>query len=151
MPKTIYNVIREMALSGSAPAKSIAKAVGKPYSTFMRELNGLDPGAKLGVELLLPLMQLCNSITPLRFLAARMGCRVVSMRELQPDKPTLHEELLDTYATLAEYHKSIMNNESLEKVAELREQLIRQAQEDFIAYVASRGQAGDLSEEPQAD
>jgi hypothetical protein len=117
MPKTIYNVIREMALSGPTPAKALAKAVGKPYSTFMRELNGSDPGAKLGVELLLPLMRLCNSIMPLRFLAARMGCRVVSMRELQPGKPTLHEELLVTYAALTEYHKAILDNEPLEKVA----------------------------------
>ena len=35
---------------GEVPAKSVAEAVGKPYSTLMREINPYDKGAKLGVE-----------------------------------------------------------------------------------------------------
>ena len=134
MSKTLQDVIREMALTSGKPAKVLAKEVGKPSSTLMRELSSEDKGAKLGVEMLLPLMRACGSIMPLRFLASRMDSRVASLRDVTPDKSTLHEELLDSYDALAQYHRAIMDNEPLENVAELREMLIRQVQEDFVAY-----------------
>lgn len=140
MTKTVYDVIRDMVLTAPKPAKALAEELGKPYSTFMREINAGDSGAKLGVEMLVPLMQACESIMPLRYLASRMHCRVVSMREVVPDKPSLLEELLDTYPILSEYHRAIMAQYPIEEVAELRETVIRQVQEDFVAYVTSIGQ-----------
>lgn len=134
MPTPIVAVIREMVRSSGKPAKALAKELGKPYSTFMRELSQADTGAKFGVELLLPLMRACGSVAPLRYLAAHLGCRVVSLSEVSPDKPTLHEELLDSHDALAAYHRAIRDDEPLETVAELREQVIRQVQEDFVAY-----------------
>lgn len=146
MTKSLYDVIREMVLTAPKPAKALAEELGKPYSTFMREINAGDTGAKLGVETLVPLMQACESIMPLRFLASRMNCRVVSMREVVPDKPTLLEELLDTYPMLSEYHRAILAKQPMEEVAELREQVIRQVQEDFVAYVASRNGSAESPE-----
>ena len=134
MTKTILDVIREMALASGKPLKGIANELGKPYTTLMRELSSEDKGAKLGVETLLPLMRACGSVAPLRFLATRLGCRVVSLREVRPDKDTLHEELLDSYDALTRYHRAIRDNEPPETVAELRELVIRQVQEDFVAY-----------------
>jgi len=135
-----------MVLTAPRPAKALAEELGKPYSTFMREINAGDTGAKLGVETLVPLMQACESIMPLRYLASRMQCRVVSMREVVPGKPTLLEELLDTYPMLSEYHRAILAKQSIEEVAELREQVIRQVQEDFVAYAASRSGSMKSSE-----
>ena len=63
-----------------------------------------------------------------------MGCRVVSLQDVRPDKPSLHEELLDSYDAMANYHRAIREKEPLETVAELRERVIRQVQEDFVAY-----------------
>lgn len=137
MRKTITGVLYEMVRASGRPAKDLARELGKPYTTFMRELSGTDRGAKCGVELLLPLMRACDSILPLRYLASRMNCRVVSLREVTPDKDTLHEELLDSYAALARYHRAILKKEPPEKVAELRERVIRQVQEDFVAYTQS--------------
>jgi hypothetical protein len=134
MPKTILSAIREMVRTSGKPAKALAKEIGRPYSSFMRELSQTDRGAKFGVELLLPLMQACDSILPLRFLAAHLDCRVVSLREVTPDKGTLHEELLDSYEALARYHRAIRDRQPLERVAELREAVLRQVQEDFVAY-----------------
>jgi len=134
MQNSIVAVIREMVRTSDKPAKALAKELGKPYSTFMRELSQGDNGAKFGVEMLLPLMRACASIMPLRFLAARMGCRVVSLQDVRPDKPSLHEELLDSYDAMANYHRAIREKEPLETVAELRERVIRQVQEDFVAY-----------------
>lgn len=134
MPKTILSAIREMVRTSGKPAKALAKEIGKPYSSFMRELSQGDRGAKFGVELLLPLMRACDSILPLRFLAARLDCRVVSLREVTPDTDSLHEELLDSYAALARYHRAIRDKKPLENVAELREQVLRQIEKDFMAY-----------------
>jgi len=66
--------------------------------------------------------------------AARLGCRVVALEEAAPEKSSLHEELLDSYDALARYHRAIRNQDPLERVAELREQVLRQVQEDFSAY-----------------
>ncbi len=135
MANGIAEVLREMVRTSGKPAKELARELGKPYSTFMRELSQRDRGAKFGVEMLLPLMRACDSVAPLRFLASRMHCRVVSLREVVPDKSTLHEELLDSYDAMACYHRAILAGEPPEKVAELREQVIRQVQEDFVAYI----------------
>lgn len=141
MTKGIQDLILEMVHNSLRPMKSIAEDVGKPYSTLMRELDPEDRGAKLGVELLLPLMLACNSTLPLRFLAEGMGFRLVSTRDIEPDKPTFHEELLDTYQALVEYHRAMLDGRAIEDVAKRREVLIRQLKEDFAFYSAMlRGQ-----------
>lgn len=134
MTKGIQDLILEMVHNSLRPMKSIAEEVGKPYSTLMRELDTEDKGAKLGVEMLLPLMRACDSTLPLRYLAEGMGHRVVSVRDIEPDKPTFHEELLDTYQALVEYHRSMLDGRPLEDVAKRREVLIRQLKEDFAFY-----------------
>lgn len=138
MDKTIYGVIRTMLEEAQKTAKDVAQEIGKPYSTLMRELNEQDPSAKLGVEFLLPLMQACQSILPLRFLAARMGCRVATLPGPDLDHHSLSEELLATYPALAAYHQAIMEEQPLEQVAELRERVIEQAQADFVAYARKK-------------
>lgn len=135
MRNDIVAAIREMVRASDKPAKALAKEIGKPYSTFMRELSQGDKGAKLGVEMLLPLMQACASILPLRFLASRMGCRVVPLTEDTPQyAASLPEELLDSCDALAAYHRAIREQAPLEQVATLREAVIRQVQKDFMAY-----------------
>ena len=44
-------------------ARTVADLVGKPYATLMSELSQ-QPGHKLGAELLLPLMDVCESDLP---------------------------------------------------------------------------------------
>ena len=134
MQDSIAEVIKKMVQESGKPAKSLARELGKPYSTFMRELNNIDKGAKIGVETLLPLMQACGSVMPLRYLASRMGCRVVTLEKSATEKSSLHEELLDSYDAMARYHRAIRNEEAIERVAELRELVMRQVQEDFVAY-----------------
>ncbi len=140
MDKEIYGVIRNMVLEGPKTAKEVAEEVGKPYPTLMRELNAMDSSAKLGVEMLLPLMKSCRSVLPLRFLASRMGCRVVALPDVSIDSHSLSEKLLATYPVLAEYHRAIMEEQPLEKVAELRERVIQQAQADFVAYARKKAE-----------
>ena len=65
--------------------EKIADLVGKPYATLMSELSQ-QPGHKLGAELLLPLMDVCESDLPLVFLARQRGGAFVSLR-LPDDGP----------------------------------------------------------------
>ena len=62
-----------MVLEAPQSARDIAKAVGKPYSTLLREVNPYDTGAKLGVETFLELMRVTGNIAPLRYMAKELG------------------------------------------------------------------------------
>lgn len=135
MGRTVQLLISEMVQKSRVPVKIIATRIGKPYSTLMRELDPDDKGAKLGVEIFLPLMQLCDSIAPLRYMAAQMGYRISSTQDIKPSKPVFHEELLDTYEALVEYHRAMLRGDPVEAVDERREVLIRKSQEDFAAYL----------------
>lgn len=134
LQRTVFDMVQE----SQVPIKSLADLVGKPYSTFKREIDIEDRGAKLGIELLVPLMQACNSIAPLRHMSVTMGYRVSSMREIRPDKQTLYEELLDTYQALVDYHRSMIDGQPVSVVSEYRDLLIRQLREDFIAFMQQR-------------
>jgi len=147
MPTDISDVILEMIQNCSRPIKGIADELGKPYSTLMRELDPEDRRAKLGVEMLLPLMQACTSTAPLRCLAEAMGYRLVSTRDITPDKPTFHEELLDTYQALVDYHRAMLEGLSADVVGKRREVLIRQLKEDFAFYVSSGRGQGEPAED----
>ena len=136
MPIDISSVILEMIQNCPRPIKVIADELGKPYSTLMREIDPEDRRAKLGVEMLLPLMRACGSMAPLRCLAEAMGYRLVSSQDIVPDKPTFHEELLDTYQALTEYHRAMLEGLPVEIVGKRREVLIRQLKDDFAFYLA---------------
>ena len=66
-------------------ARTVADLVGKPYAPLMSELSQ-QPGHKLGAELLLPLMDVCESDLPLVFLARQRGGAFVPLR-LPDDGP----------------------------------------------------------------
>ena len=50
-------MIHCMVLESPISARDLAKAVGKPYSTLLREINPYDSGAKLGVETYFQLLE----------------------------------------------------------------------------------------------
>ena len=51
---------------------TVADLLGKPYCTLTSELSR-QPGHKLAADLLLPLMEVCESDLPLTFLARQRG------------------------------------------------------------------------------
>ena len=48
MANDLISSIHDLVLESPLGAKAIAQAVGKPYSTLLREVNPYDTGAKLG-------------------------------------------------------------------------------------------------------
>lgn len=67
----ILHAMVKKAPSGLA-VRDIADYVGKPYPTLISELSRQE-GHKLGADLLLPLMDACESDAPVVFLARERG------------------------------------------------------------------------------
>ena len=65
----VVKAVHELVTQGKMPAKSVAIAIGKPYSTLLRETNPLDPGAKLGVETFMAIIDTTGDSTPLNVMA----------------------------------------------------------------------------------
>lgn len=73
----VYKAVHELVLEGKTPPKDIAKTIGKPYSTLMRELNPHDRLAKLGVDTFMDIMKCTGNLRPLEIMAGELGCKVV--------------------------------------------------------------------------
>ena len=76
MLSELNKIVHELVLNNPLPAKALAKEIGKPYSTLLREINPYDGGAKLGVETLLEIMRLTGNVEPLMFMARELGYNI---------------------------------------------------------------------------
>ncbi len=65
--------IQDVLIDGIKPAKDIAKAIGKPYSTMLREANPYDVSAKIGAETMFDIMRATGDVRPLRYMAEQLG------------------------------------------------------------------------------
>ena len=80
MVSELSSLIHNLVLDNPVPAKDLAKAIGKPYSTLLREVNPYDAGAKLGAETLLQIMMQTGDAKPLEYMAGKLGYTLVSSR-----------------------------------------------------------------------
>ncbi len=80
MRSDLVKIVHSVVLDSHIPAKALAKEVGKPYSTLLREINPYDAGAKLGVETLLLIMRCTGNTKPLEFMAEQLGYELVPKR-----------------------------------------------------------------------
>ncbi|GFM37014.1 hypothetical protein DSM19430T_16980 [Desulfovibrio psychrotolerans] len=82
----LARIVHDIVLNSPVPAKALAKEIGKPYSTLLREVNPYDTGAKLGVETLLDIMKRTGSVAPLEFIAQQFGYMLVPAEQAgEPD------------------------------------------------------------------
>lgn len=80
MVSELSTLIHNLVLDNPVPAKDLAKAIGKPYSTLLREVNPYDAGAKLGAETLLQIMSQTGDVKPLEFMANKLGYSLSSTK-----------------------------------------------------------------------
>lgn len=66
-------MIHCMVLESPISARDLAKAVGKPYSTLLREINPYDSVAKLGVETYFQLLEKTGDLSSLEYMLHRLG------------------------------------------------------------------------------
>ena len=81
MVSELSTLIHNLVLDNPVPAKDLAKAIGKPYSTLLREVNPYDAGAKLGAETLLQIMMQTGDVKPLEFMADKLGYQLVPIAD----------------------------------------------------------------------
>ncbi|MDL2317086.1 amino acid-binding protein [Desulfovibrio sp. OttesenSCG-928-A18] len=83
MNTELNKLIHAMILDSHMPAKVIAKQIGKPYSTLLREVNPYDGGAKLGVETFLEIIKLTGDTACIEYMVEELGyeMRPKSMRK----------------------------------------------------------------------
>lgn len=61
--------------------RQLAKMVGKPYPTLLREINPFDTKAKLGVDTLMEIMYRSGDVRILEFMASSLGYKLTPMRD----------------------------------------------------------------------
>ena len=84
MVSELSTLIHNLVLVTPVPAKDLAKAIGKPYSTLLREVNPYDTGATLGAETLLQIMMQTGDTKPLEYMAGKLGYSLVAARNDAP-------------------------------------------------------------------
>jgi len=62
-------------------AKQVAKALNKPYSTLLRELNPWDRGAKIGVDDLSLILKSSGDVSALKAIAEDLGYKLTPIKE----------------------------------------------------------------------
>lgn len=75
----LTELAHDLVFSTDISARDLAKRIGKPYSTMMRELNPHDTGAKLGAETLLQIMLEAGKVAPLEYMAAKLGYKLTKI------------------------------------------------------------------------
>ena len=90
----IEELMHTLVTEGPIPAKDIAKAVGKPYSSLMRELNPNDGAAKLGANTFLHILEVTGDTKPLQEIAAHFGLTFIPSAE--PGKQETRHETHDS-------------------------------------------------------
>ncbi len=73
MQNEFSTIIHNLVLDSPVPAKDLAKAIGKPYSTLLREVNPYDTGAKLGAETLFQIMAITGNLKPIEYMSEKLN------------------------------------------------------------------------------
>jgi len=136
MADSFLELMQDMVLNNKRPVRVLAENCRRPYKTMMRELNPYDEGAKLGADMVLPLMEQCGDVSPLRYLAVRMNYRLTPMDGVSPDKPTLAEELNDDIQAVARCQRVLLDvgNTTLERAEEVTALAIQELEENLVAF-----------------
>lgn len=115
---TLADAVNVMIDDSGKTIKAIVADVGKNYNTFMRELNPNDEGAKIGVEMLYPLIVACcgqnpkEAPAPLLWLCHRLGFEPLPFGFSEPGASTVEAECMESVQSVAAAHKAIMEKKS---------------------------------------
>ena len=133
---TLTEVVRDALIYDSPrlPLKQVAADLGKPYFTLTRELNTEDDGAKLGADLLLPIMKLTGDIRPLEWLAARLGYILTPENQITPDRESWQGEHAQDTQRFGEMSKLMDEGAVPSHVDAARDALIHEIAETAKLY-----------------
>ena len=76
-------LIQHVVRKDPARIPYLAKLAGKRCSTLLREADPQDKRAKMGIETLLAVMVGSGDVSPLAYMARRMGLELVKLSETE--------------------------------------------------------------------
>ncbi|MDY6233284.1 MAG: phage regulatory CII family protein [Desulfovibrio sp.] len=135
-----YNTLTEVARDAliydgpQLPLKVVAAEIGKPYATLARELNPDDEGAKLGADLLLPIMRVTGDVRMLKWLADKLGYMLRRKADVHPDQPSWALEHAQDTQHLGEMARLMASGASPADVQREGENAIRDIEETMVRY-----------------
>lgn len=133
---TLTEVIRDCLIydAPKVPLKAVAAELNKPYFTLCRELNVDDDGAKLGADLILPIMLKTGDTRPLEWLAARMGYVIFPVAAIQPDRESWEGEHVQDGHRFGEMSRLMDEGATPDEVDAAKRELIREIEETAKKY-----------------
>ena len=135
-----YNTLTEVARDAliydapKLPLKAVAAEIGKPYATLTRELNPDDEGAKLGADLLLPIMRVTGDVRMLEWLADKLGYMLLRKDDVHPDQPSWPLEHAQDTQHLGEMARLMATGAAPEEVQRLGARAIQDIEETVVRY-----------------
>ena len=112
----------------------MAAGIGKPYATLTRELNPDDDGAKLGADLLLPIMRVTGDVRMLEWLADKLGYMLLRKDDVHPDQPSWPLEHAQDTQHLGEMARLMATGAAPEEVQRLGARAIQDIEETVVRY-----------------
>lgn len=133
---TITELVQQMLIYSEPklPLKKVASELGKPYTTLIRELNPEDEYAKLGADLLLPIMRITKDVRPLQWLAEKMEYGIIKNSNIHPDMATWQEEQIQDTMLLGQIAKLMLADSPYEIVSAEIDKMIAGLQETRLRY-----------------
>lgn len=101
-------VIADMVDECGRKKTDIARDMGKPLSTFSREVSPYDEGAKFGACDIIPLSNACNDDSVIAWLADARGYKLVP-KNAKPDGADINEEVSQAWEAVGELLKKARN------------------------------------------
>ena len=101
MQKSLSEIIHEVALDNNP--KGLAEEMGKPYSTFMREINPYDDGAKVGAESLIPFTRATGDFAAIDFIETALGRVAFVIPKPAPGHEAIHQQLSKSLTEFGEF------------------------------------------------
>ncbi|NDV18940.1 hypothetical protein GO013_05840 [Pseudodesulfovibrio sp. JC047] len=98
--KNLTKKMQDVVLEGRIPAKDVSRAISKPYSTLLRELNPFDTHAKLGAETMFEIVKATHNVAILEFMAREMGYTLMPLEGVVKEKPRTSNRMRGREATM---------------------------------------------------
>ncbi|WP_428558604.1 MAG: phage regulatory CII family protein [Solidesulfovibrio sp. DCME] len=127
------------APSGRKP-KEIATNVGKPYVTLMGELKG-QPGHKVSVDLLLPLMLQTGSKRPVHYLAARLDGVFIDLPRVAKGADPLSRQAIQTVKEVGDVMEAYLAASGDGDISTKDKQDVRKEIYEAVAALVAFGKA----------
>lgn len=105
---TLLETIHDMIIEHNP--KAIAEELSKPYTTFMREINPNDQGAKFGVTELVSVTRITNDFTALDYIEHQLDRVAFKVPTALPSHREINKEINATIKEFSELLQGVTDS-----------------------------------------